>query len=93
MTVTVDILRLPHAAGLPLPAYQTAGAAGLDLLAAVDEPVTLAPLARALVPTGLALALPAGHEGQVRPVRVSPPSTASPCSTAPVRSTRITAAR
>jgi dUTP pyrophosphatase len=64
---TVRVLRLPHGADLPLPAYQSAGAAGLDLLAAVETPVTLAPGARALVPTGLAVALPAGFEAQVRP--------------------------
>lgn len=67
--VTVEITRLPHGEGLPLPAYQTAHAAGLDLMAAVpdDAPLTLAPGARALVPTGLAIALPVGFEGQVRP--------------------------
>ncbi|MGA7973824.1 MAG: dUTP diphosphatase [Pseudolabrys sp.] len=67
--VTVEIMRLPHGEGLPLPAYQTAHAAGLDLMAALpeDEPLTLAPGARTLVPTGLAMALPAGFEGQVRP--------------------------
>ena len=61
--------RLPHGAGLPLPAYQTAHAAGLDLAAAVpaDAPVTLAPGARGLVPTGFAIALPEGFEAQVRP--------------------------
>jgi dUTP pyrophosphatase len=64
---TVRVLALPHAAGLPLPAYQSAGAAGLDLLAAVAAPVTLPPLGRALVPTGLAIALPPGFEAQVRP--------------------------
>jgi dUTP pyrophosphatase len=63
----VRVLALPHAEGLPLPAYQSAGAAGLDLLAAVDTPVTLAPLGRAMIPTGLAIALPPGHEAQVRP--------------------------
>jgi dUTP pyrophosphatase len=65
----LDVMQLPHGAGLPLPAYQSADAAGLDLMAAValDAPVTLAPGARALVPTGLAVALPAGTEGQVRP--------------------------
>jgi dUTP pyrophosphatase len=63
----VAIVRLPHGADLPLPAYQTAGAAGLDLLAAVDAPVTLGPLDRALIPTGLAIALPDGFEAQVRP--------------------------
>lgn len=63
------IRRLPHAEGLPLPAYQSAGAAGLDLIAAVaeDAPLTVAPGARVQVPTGLQIALPAGTEGQVRP--------------------------
>jgi dUTP pyrophosphatase len=67
--VEVRIVRLPHAADLPLPQYQTANAAGLDLLAAVpaDAPVMLAPGARAMIPTGVAMALPAGHEGQIRP--------------------------
>jgi dUTP pyrophosphatase len=66
---TVRVKRLPHGADLPLPAYQTADAAGLDLVAAVpaDAPVTLAPGARALIPTGLALALPPGFEAQIRP--------------------------
>jgi dUTP pyrophosphatase len=68
-SVVVRVLRLPHGADLPLPAYQSGLAAGLDLLAAVpaDEPVVLAAGTRALVPTGLALALPAGCEAQVRP--------------------------
>lgn len=68
-TITVELQQLAHAAGLPLPAYQTADAAGLDLMAAVPdgEPVTLAPGQYALVPTGLAIALPPGHEAQVRP--------------------------
>ncbi|MCP3474426.1 dUTP diphosphatase [Bradyrhizobium sp. CCGUVB1N3] len=67
--VTVELQRLGHAEGLPLPAYQTAEAAGLDLMAAVpeSEPLTLAPGKHALVPTGLAIALPAGYEAQVRP--------------------------
>jgi dUTP pyrophosphatase len=67
--VEVRITRLPHGAYLPLPEYQSALAAGLDLLAAVpaDAPIELAPGARALVPTGIAIALPAGFEGQVRP--------------------------
>ena len=67
--VTVELQQLAHAEGLPLPAYQTADAAGLDLMAAVPdgEPLTLAPGQYALVPTGLAIALPAGHEAQVRP--------------------------
>ncbi|MFG1477405.1 dUTP diphosphatase [Xanthobacter sp. V4C-4] len=65
----VPILRLPHGAGLPLPAYATAGAAGLDLPCAVpeDAPLTLAPGAFAALPTGFALALPEGYEAQVRP--------------------------
>jgi dUTP pyrophosphatase len=67
MTVPVAVRRLPHGEGLGLPAYATAGAAGMDLLAAVDAPVTLAPGARALIPTGLAVALPAGYELQIRP--------------------------
>ena len=67
--VAVPVVRLAHGADLPLPAYATPGAAGLDLLAALPagQPLTLAPLARALVPTGLTLALPAGFEAQVRP--------------------------
>ena len=67
--IVVEVKRLPHAEGLPLPAYQTEHAAGLDLVAAVAEetPLTLKPGERALVPTGLAIALPAGFEGQVRP--------------------------
>ena len=66
---TVRIERLPHAAGLPLPAYETTGSAGMDLRAAVadDQPLTLAPGARALVPTGLRIALEPGYEAQVRP--------------------------
>ncbi|QQO14688.1 dUTP diphosphatase [Bradyrhizobium diazoefficiens] len=68
-TITVELQRLPHAEGLPLPGYQTAEAAGLDLMAAVpdSEPLTLAPGQYALVPTGLAIALPPGFEAQVRP--------------------------
>jgi len=63
------ILRLPHGADLPLPAYQSAHAAGFDLIAAVaaDAGVTLPPGDRALVPTGIAIALPDGFEAQVRP--------------------------
>lgn len=67
MTVPVQVRRLPHGEGLPLPAYATPGAAGMDLLAAVTEPQVIAPGARALVPTGLAIALPPGFELQVRP--------------------------
>ena len=63
----IEVARLPHAHGLPLPSYATAGAAGMDLLAAVSEPLVVAPGTRALVPTGLRVALPPGHELQVRP--------------------------
>jgi dUTP pyrophosphatase len=67
--LAVKVVRLPHGRGLPLPAYQSDGAAGMDLLAAVakDAPLMLAPGARALVPTGLVLELPKGCEAQVRP--------------------------
>jgi dUTP diphosphatase len=67
--VVVRVVRLAHGLGLPLPAYQSEGAAGLDLLAAVAKgtPLPLAPGARALVPTGLVLQLPKGCEAQVRP--------------------------
>ena len=67
--IDVSITRLPHAKGLDLPAYETSASAGMDLRAAVpaDEPVSLAPGARALVDTGLKIALPEGYEGQVRP--------------------------
>ena len=66
---TVRIERLPHAGGLPLPAYETSGSAGMDLRAAVQEnvPMILSPGARALVPTGLKIALEPGFEAQVRP--------------------------
>jgi dUTP pyrophosphatase len=69
VTVTVRVHRLAHGADLPLPRYETAGAAGLDLLAALPdgEPIALRPLARALVPTGIVLQLPDGFEAQVRP--------------------------
>ena len=67
MSIDVQIQRLPHGRDLPLPAYQSAQAAGLDLVAAVDTPLTLKPGVRALVPTGIAIALPEGHEAQVRP--------------------------
>jgi dUTP pyrophosphatase len=65
----IDVKRLPHGEGLPLPAYETALAAGMDLRAAVDEaaPLVLRPMERAMVPTGLTFALPAGFEAQVRP--------------------------
>ena len=65
--IEVPLQRLPHGAGLPLPSYATADAAGLDLLAAVAEPIELAPGARHLVPTGISIALPPGYEAQLRP--------------------------
>lgn len=67
MTVTVSIQRLPHAAELPLPRYETEHAAGLDLAACIPADIQLAPGKRALVPTGFAIALPPGYEAQVRP--------------------------
>ncbi|MFL6790364.1 MAG: dUTP diphosphatase [Bradyrhizobium sp.] len=69
ITVKVDLKQLPHGDGLPLPAYQTAEAAGLDLLAAVpaETPLILPPGKYAAVPTGLTIALPPGFEAQVRP--------------------------
>lgn len=65
--VHVAVRRLPHGTGLPLPAYATADSAGVDLMAAIAEPLTLPPGARALVPSGIAIALPRGYEAQVRP--------------------------
>jgi dUTP pyrophosphatase len=65
--IDVEVKRLPHGADLPLPQYATADSAGLDLLAAVDADLVLQPGTRALVPTGLAIALPPGYEAQVRP--------------------------
>lgn len=69
MSIRVDVQVLPHGEGLPLPAYQTAHAAGLDLVAAVPEaaPIVLAAGRHAMVPTGLCIALPVGYEAQVRP--------------------------
>jgi dUTP pyrophosphatase len=68
-TIEIRVMRLPHSAGLPLPAYQSMHASGVDLVAAVpaDAPVVIAPGGRALIPTGLVLALPPGFEGQIRP--------------------------
>ncbi len=66
-SVKVDVVQLPHAADLPLPEYATGQSAAVDLLAAVTEDVVLAPGARTLIPTGLAIALPDGYEAQVRP--------------------------
>ena len=67
MTIEVLIRRLPHAEGLPLPAYATDGAAGADLCAAVDAEMVFEPGHRAAVPTGLVLEIPEGYEAQVRP--------------------------
>src|SRR5215470_11718494 len=69
MNAELRVLRPPHAADLPLPAYQSDRAAGFDLLAAVPAgaPVTIAPGERVMIPTGIVIALPAGHEGQIRP--------------------------
>jgi dUTP pyrophosphatase len=65
--VAVAITRLPHAEGLNLPKYATEQSAGVDLEAAVGEPITLKPGERQLIPTGLAIALPVGYEAQIRP--------------------------
>ena len=65
--LTVPLRRLPHAADLPLPTYATAQSAGVDLVAAITDPVTLLPGARTLIPTGLCIGLPDGFEAQVRP--------------------------
>lgn len=65
--LAISIVRLPHGEGLELPAYETAGSAGMDLRAAVSDPVTLQPGERTLVPTGLIFEIPEGFEAQVRP--------------------------
>ena len=67
-TVSVQLVRLPNSEGLPLPAYETIGSAGMDLRAAVpeDQPILLAPGGRTVIPTGLKIALPLGYEAQVR---------------------------
>lgn len=65
--ITLAIRTLPHFDGLPLPAYHSAAAAGMDLAAAVTEPVTIAPGGRALIPSGLMIELPPGYEAQIRP--------------------------
>lgn len=66
-TLPVPLVKLPHASDLALPAYATAQSAGMDLCAAIEAPVTLKPLERAVIPTGLSMALPAGLEAQIRP--------------------------
>jgi dUTP pyrophosphatase len=67
MSIPILVRRLPHAEGLPLPAYATSGAAGMDLIAAIEDPVTVQPGERILIPTGLTIALPPGYELQIRP--------------------------
>ena len=66
-TININLKWLDHGQGLAAPSYETTGAAGMDLRAALDEPMVLAPGKRALVPTGFAMALPEGYEAQVRP--------------------------
>jgi dUTP pyrophosphatase len=66
-SVSVNVMFEPHGEGLPLPAYESDLAAGMDLRAAIERPIELLPGARALVPTGLRIALPPGYEAQVRP--------------------------
>ena len=66
-SINIPVTRLPHGADLALPAYATTDSAGMDLLAAIDDARVLKPLERALIPTGLAIALPEGYEAQVRP--------------------------
>jgi dUTP pyrophosphatase len=67
MSIPLLVRRLPHAEGLPLPSYATAGAAGMDLVAAIRLPISVQPGERALIPTGLTIALPPGYELQIRP--------------------------
>ena len=65
--IPVKIMQLPHGENLPLPEYATSHSAGVDLMAAIDVDITLAPMERKLVPTGIALGLPEGFEAQIRP--------------------------
>ncbi len=65
--VTVQLLKLSHGNDLPVPSYATPESAGVDLYAAVDQPITLKPFARTLVPTGISISLPCGYEAQIRP--------------------------
>lgn len=65
--VILKVKKLPHAKDLPLPSYATPNSSGLDLRAAIEKPITLKPMERALIPTGLVLEIPEGYEGQVRP--------------------------
>lgn len=66
-TVSIKLIRLPHMDGIDLPRFETEQAAGVDLRAAIDTPITLAPGTRQLIPTGFCMALPPGYEAQVRP--------------------------
>lgn len=66
-TINVQVLRLEHGKSLDLPQYETPGSSGMDLMAAIEEQVTISPGERILVPTGLAIAIPDGYEAQVRP--------------------------
>lgn len=65
--INVPLVAFPHASELPLPAYATGDSAGVDLLAAITEDIIIPPHARALIPTGISIALPKGYEAQVRP--------------------------
>ncbi len=65
--ISVSLVRLPHGEGLPLPSYATSQSAGVDLIAAIKDPVLLKPLERKLIPTGISVALPPGYEAQIRP--------------------------
>lgn len=65
--ISVSLLKLPHGQDLPLPSYATSQSAGMDLMAAVEEPILLQPFKRKLIPTGISIALPAGYEAQIRP--------------------------
>lgn len=65
--ISVSLLKLPHGEDLPLPSYGTSQSAGVDLLAAVTDPILLKPLERKLIPTGISIALPEGYEAQIRP--------------------------
>lgn len=67
MITKIEILQHPHGQGLPLPSYGTSQSAGLDLMAAIEDPITLAPMERLLIPTGISIALPVGFEAQIRP--------------------------
>lgn len=67
MSVTISVSTLPHFGDLPLPTYESPGAAGMDIAAAITADIVIAPGARHAVPSGLAIAVPAGHEAQIRP--------------------------